>query len=89
MLHINLNKIAGNHVEQSFLTDNLNQYQLRSLTDEKIPSLILQIKHNHIVTMHRLSDNQPENLGEQCIKISCQPNKKHLLSSLTTVAQLH
>jgi len=89
MLHINLNKIAGNHVEQSLFTDNSNQYQLRSLTDEKIPPLILKIKHKPIATMHSLSGDKNIKSGDRCVKISHHPCKQHLLSSLTTVAQLH
>jgi hypothetical protein len=89
MLHLNLNKIAGNHVEQSFFTDNSNQYQLRSLTDEKIPALILKIKQNHTATMHLLSGSGNKKSGDRCVKISHHHSKQHLLSSLTTVAQLH
>lgn len=89
MLQINLNKIAGNHVEQSLFTDNSNQYQLRSLADDKIPALILKIKQNHKATMYWLSNGGKANSGDRGVKISHHYSKQHLLASLTTVAQLH
>ncbi|MBE9007623.1 hypothetical protein IQ259_21795 [Fortiea sp. LEGE XX443] len=89
MLHINLNKIAGNHVEQSSFTDNLNQYQLRSPADKKLPKLILRQQQNHTVVIQRLSSGRNKNSGDRCVKISHHLCKQHLPLSLTTIAQLH
>ncbi|MBE9210326.1 hypothetical protein IQ244_28260 [Nostoc sp. LEGE 06077] len=55
MLHINLNKIAGNYVEQSSFTDNFYQYQKRSLVAEKVLKLLFIPKHNHRLTLQWLS----------------------------------
>jgi hypothetical protein len=89
MLHINLNKIAGNHVEQSSLTDNLNQYQLRSLTDKKTPQLIFKIRHKQTKPLHWPARGRKANASDRCVKISHHRSKQHLLTLLTTVAQLH
>lgn len=89
MLHINLNKIAGNHVEQSSFTDNLNQYQLRSLTDEKTPQLIFKIKDKQTKPLHWLAGSRQVKSSDRCVKISHHRNKQHLITLLTTVAQLH
>ncbi|WP_157374109.1 hypothetical protein [Nostoc sp. PCC 7107] len=89
MLHINLNKIAGNHVEQSSLTDNYNQYHRRSLVDEKVLKLSLISKHNNRLTQQWLSAIRKPSRGDRCVKISHDFSKQHLPSSLTTVAQLH
>ncbi|MBD2445897.1 hypothetical protein H6G76_01755 [Nostoc sp. FACHB-152] len=89
MLHINLNQIAGNHVGQSSFTDNSNQYQLRSLTDDKTPQLCLKIEQHHRETMQYFSEDGQTNSGDRCVKISHQFSKQHLITLLTRVAQLH
>lgn len=89
MLHINLNQIAGNHVEQSVFTDNSNQYQLRSLTDDKTPQLCIKIKQRNRETMHYFSEDGQTSSGDRCVKISYQCSKQHLTTLLTRVAQLH
>jgi len=67
MLHINLKKIAGNYVEQSLFTDNLNQYQRRSLVDEKVLKLIHRRKQNHRLPRQWLSAIWNTSWGDRCV----------------------